>query len=112
MPGPSDHTHAASPRDDQRPHRELADEQAALRRVAMLVARRADPSAVFAAVAAEIARLLDVPAISMVRFERDETSTAIAVWGDGTPFDVGATFEPWPGVMHEVRHTGRPARLE
>ena len=66
----------------------------------------------FAAVAAEVAQLLDAPAISMVRFEADETSTAIAVWGDENPFGVGATFEPWPGVMLQVRQTGRPARLE
>ena len=66
----------------------------------------------FAAVAAEVAQLLDAPAISMVRFEADETSTAIAVWGDENPFGVGATFDPWPGVMLQVRQTGQPARLE
>jgi PAS domain S-box-containing protein len=92
--------------------RRLADEQAALRRVATLVAEGATPNEVFAAVAEEVAHLLDVPAISMVRFEREETSTAIAVWGDANPFGVGATFEPWPGVMLQVRQTGRPARLE
>ena len=92
--------------------REIADEQAALRRVAVRVAEAATPNDVFAAVAAEVAQLLDAPAISMVRFEPDETSTAIAVWGDENPFGVGATFEPWPGVMLEVRQTGRPARLE
>jgi PAS domain S-box-containing protein len=92
--------------------RRLADEQAALRRVATLVAERAAPNEVFAAVASEVARLLDVPAISMIRFEPDETSTAVAVWGEGNPFGVGATFEPWPGVMRQVRQTGRPARLE
>jgi PAS domain S-box-containing protein len=90
----------------------LAAEQAALRRVAVLVAEGAPPDEVFAAVAQEVARLLDVPAISMVRFEPDETSIAIAVWGDENPFGVGATFEPWPGVMLQVRQTGRPARLE
>jgi PAS domain S-box-containing protein len=90
----------------------LADEQAALRRVAVLVARGASPEEVFAAVAEEVARLLDVPAISMVRFEPDETSTAIALWGKENPFSVGATFEPWPGVMLQVRRTGLPARLE
>jgi len=90
----------------------LVDEQAALRRVATLVAEGATPNAVFAAVAEEVARLLEVPAISMVRFEPDESSTAIAVWGDENPFGVGATFEPWPGVMHQVRRTGRAARLE
>jgi PAS domain S-box-containing protein len=92
--------------------RRLADEQAALRRVATLVAERATPNEVFAAVAGEVARLLEVPAISMVRFERDETSTAIAVWGEANPFGVGAKFDPWPGVMLQVRRSGRPARLE
>ena len=92
--------------------RRLVDEQAALRRVAVLVAGGAPPDEVFAAVAQEVAHLLDAPAISMVRFEPDETSTAIAVWGDENPFGVGATFEPWPGVMLQVRQTGQPARLE
>jgi PAS domain S-box-containing protein len=92
--------------------RRTQDEQAALRRVATLVAEDATPDEVFAAVAEEVARLLEVPAISMVRFEADEASTAIAVWGEGNPFGVGATFEPWPGVMLQVRLTGRPARLE
>ena len=99
----------AQARDDLR---QLVDEQAALRRVATLVAEGATPDEVFAAVAEEVARLLDVPAISMVRFEQDETSTAIAVWGEGNPFGIGASFKPWPGVMLQVRQTGRPARLE
>ena len=92
--------------------RRLADEQAALRRVAVLVARGAMPEEVFAAVAEQLARLLDAPAISMVRFEPDGTSTAIAVWGDDNPFGTGARFDPHPGVMLRVRETGRPARLE
>ena len=92
--------------------RRTQEEQAALRRVATQVAEGATPDEVFAAVAEEVARLLDVPAISMIRYERDESSTAIAVWGDRNPFGVGATFEPWPGVMQQVRQTGRPARLE
>jgi PAS domain S-box-containing protein len=90
----------------------LADEQAALRRVAVLVAEGSPPEDVFAAVAEQVGTLLNVPAISMVRFEPEGTSMAIAVWGDGNPFGVGATFEPWPGVMLQVRETGRPARLE
>src|SRR5262249_50912580 len=92
--------------------RHLADEQAALRRVAVLVAGGSSPSEVFAAVAEEVAHLLEGPAISMVRFEPDQTSTPLAVWGDENPFGVGATFEPWPGVMLQVRQTGRSARLE
>jgi PAS domain S-box-containing protein len=92
--------------------RQLADEQLALRNVATLVAQGAAPGEVFAAVAEQVARLLDVPAISMVRFEPDRTSTAIAVYGDENPFGAGAKFTPHPGVMLQVRETGRPARLE
>lgn len=92
--------------------RQLADEQLALRTVATLVAQGTAPSDVFAAVAEQVARLLDVPAISMVRFEPDRTSTAIAVYGEENPFGAGARFTPHPGVMLQVRETGRPARLE
>jgi signal transduction histidine kinase len=92
--------------------RRLVEEQAALSQVAVMVAEGARPEEVFAGVAEQVGRLLDVPAISMVRFEPDGTSTAIALWGDGNPFGVGARFEPWPGVMLQVRETGRPARLE
>jgi PAS domain S-box-containing protein len=90
----------------------IAEEQAALRRVAVMVAEGAPPEDVFATVAEQVGNLLGVPAISMVRFDPDETSTAIAVWGEGNPFGVGTTFEPWPGVMLQVRTTARPARLE
>jgi signal transduction histidine kinase len=90
----------------------LADEQEALRHVAVMVAEGSPPEEVFAGVAEQVGNLLSVPAISMVRFEPDGTSTAIAVWGEGNPFGVGATFAPWPGVMLQVRETGRPARLE
>jgi hypothetical protein len=53
----------------------LADEQAALRRVATLVARGADPSGLFAVVAEQVARVLHVPLVSVVRFEDDGTAT-------------------------------------
>jgi PAS domain S-box-containing protein len=92
--------------------RRLVEEQAALRAVATLVAHGAAPQEVFAAVAEQVAHLLDVPTISMVRFEPDGTSTAIAVSGDDNPFEAGADFPPYPGVMSEMRQTGRPARLE
>src|SRR3954451_10092442 len=50
---------------------ELADEQAALRRVATLVAREASPVELLAAVVREVARVLDVEAVGMLRFEPD-----------------------------------------
>src|SRR4051794_21173279 len=57
---------------------QLADEQAALRRVATLVAREASPVELLAAVAEEVARVLDVEAVGMLRFEPDATATLVA----------------------------------
>ena len=92
--------------------RSLADEQAALRRVATLVAQGSKPAEVFAAVAEGVAEILDVPAISMIRFEADASATKIAGWGE-SPFPVG---ERWalddPSVMASVMQPGRPARID
>src|SRR5215218_1544849 len=51
----------------------LAEEQAALRRVATLVARGRRPEEVFAAVLDEVGRLLSVDLASLVRYEPDGT---------------------------------------
>jgi len=58
----------------------LADEQAALRRVATLVASQASPDAVFAAVAREVGQLLDVDATHMARYEHDDTAVGVGSW--------------------------------
>ena len=47
----------------------LADEQAALRRVATLVARGAPPERVFSAAVEEVGRVLPVDLVSMARYE-------------------------------------------
>ena len=56
----------------------LAEEQAALRRVATLVARGASPAEVFEAVAAEVARLLGSDFSLVGRYEADATLTHVA----------------------------------
>jgi hypothetical protein len=56
----------------------LADEQAALRRVATLVARRAAPRHVFATAAAEVGRLLGADSSALARYEADGTVTVVA----------------------------------
>ena len=61
--------------------RVLAEEQAALRRVATLVAGGAAPEKVFATVTEEVAGLLPVEFAIMGRYESDDTVTAIAAWG-------------------------------
>ena len=57
--------------------RRLADTQAALRRVATLVARGIDPTEIFSAVAEEFRRLLDADDAGMGRFEPDGTSAVV-----------------------------------
>ena len=95
--------------------KELAAEQAALRRVATLVAGNADASAVFARVCAEVGGVLGVESTNLTRFETDGTQTVLAGWSiHGAPvFPVG------PGVPLEgeaavakVHRSGRPERVD
>ena len=58
----------------------LADEQAALRRVATLVAPGAPPEDIFAAAVNEVAGLLPVVSATMGRFEPADTVTTVASW--------------------------------
>jgi PAS domain S-box-containing protein len=58
--------------------RVLADEQAALRRVATLVARGVTPSEIFAAVVAEMRSLLDADVTVLERHEADGSATTLA----------------------------------
>ncbi len=68
-------------------------EQAALRRVATLVAREATPAEVFAIVAREAAIVLEVPLTSVCAFAPDGTATQVGAWGAENPFPVGTS---WP----------------
>jgi PAS domain S-box-containing protein len=92
--------------------RRLVAEQAALRRVATLVARGATLAEVFAALAEEAARILDVPLIETARYEPDGTATVIGAWGE-QPFPIGSNWTlDGPSVTASVLHTGRPARID
>jgi signal transduction histidine kinase len=92
----------------------LAEEQAALRRVATLVARGVPPSEVFAAVTEEVARLLPVQFASLGRFESDGTGTVIATSGRlDDHFPVGSRWSlKGKNVVTTIFETGRPARLD
>jgi len=92
----------------------LARDQAALRRVATLVAEAAPRSGIFAAVAAELAQGLGAEAAAVVRYDTHGTATIVGGWGaGGISIPVGA-----PLVIHEsgvaafVRRTHRPMRVE
>jgi PAS domain S-box-containing protein len=92
----------------------LADEQAALRRVAELVARESSPMEVFHAVTAEAARALDAEAVGLLRFEPDETATLVAQ--SETPWDpppLGTQFTlDGENPVVEVARTGQAARMD
>jgi signal transduction histidine kinase len=90
--------------------RELVDEQAALRRVATLVARRASPADVFSAVAEELARLLDADITKLLRYEPDGEATVVGGWsrpGMHIPLGTRLTVEG-EGVASSVLQTGQP----
>ena len=91
--------------------RRLADEQAALRRVATLVAEGATTADVFAAVAREVARVLNLPLVEMCRYEPDGTATVVGAAGEH-PFQTGTNWTlDGPSLTAMVRTTGRPARV-
>ena len=95
--------------------RALATEQAALRRVATLVAGDPDPSEVFAQVCAEVGTVLGVNSTNLTRFERDGTQTVLAGWSvHGAPvFPVGGGV-PLSGAaaVAKVSRSGRPERVD
>ncbi len=94
--------------------RGFAAEQAALRRVATLVARAATPEEVFAAVTEEAGRLLGAHHATMARYDPDGAATAVGVWG-GTDvvFPVGSRWSVGGrNLTTMVLQTGQAARLD
>ncbi len=95
---------------------QLAEEQAALRRVATLVAQATPPLEVFAAVAEEAGRLLGVDFAVLVRYDPQDTLEVVGTWtrtGASAPTPVGGRL-PLGGrnVTTLVYQTGRPARID
>ncbi len=93
---------------------QLMEHQAALRRVATLVAREAAPDEVIPAVADEIGRVLGAEAMHMLRLEPDGGPIIVAQKGDHPPeMGVGKRYQLDPGLaMTEAVQTGRPARRD
>src|SRR4051812_1654161 len=92
----------------------LAQEQAALRRVATLVARAERPEAVFAAVAEEVGVLLDVDGARVVRYVGDYEILQLEGWTapghDRLP--VGPLKLEGTSMSTEVLRTGGAVRIE
>jgi signal transduction histidine kinase len=104
---------ARSAREARRSAR-FADEQAALRRVATLVAREAPPDELFAAVVEEVGRVFPVENVGLARYESDGTMTTVAISESlADSFPVGGR---WPlggkNVSTVVYETGGSARID
>jgi signal transduction histidine kinase len=94
----------------------LSDEQAALRRVATLVAKGAPPEEVFGAVTTEIGQVLSADFTMMSQYDGDGAATAVGMWS--------RTDASWPVAIGErmslggrnlstlIFQTGRPARID
>jgi PucR C-terminal helix-turn-helix domain/GGDEF-like domain/GAF domain len=97
-------------------YRRLAAEQAALRRVATLVAQGVGPLAVFGAVAEEMRRCVPAATAGLWRFETDGEITIVAAAAHP------AALKQWPvgtrttlegnTIAALVQHSGRPARID
>ncbi|MDQ1566514.1 MAG: hypothetical protein QOF96_1394 [Actinomycetota bacterium] len=102
----------------------IADAQAALRRVATLVARRAAPAEVLAAVTQEASAVFNADGALIVRHHPDGTDTVVARLGDdpnepsvdsrwravACPIVVGG--RPWGVIAIASKHSGFPADTE
>jgi len=92
----------------------LAEEQAALRRVATLVAGQATAEEIFATVAEEVARLLRAGRGVVGRYEPDGTMTITACWTSGDralPVDTRVELKD-DSVAALVQQSGRPSRVD
>jgi signal transduction histidine kinase len=96
-------------------HRALADEHAALRRVATLVAAEAPPGDVFQQVTEEVGWLLGLPAAAVIQYEGDREATVVATWSeDGRPAPEVGTVLGLDGdsVVAKVLRTGAAHRID
>ncbi len=91
----------------------LAEEQAALRRVATLVAAGASPAEVFEAVSTEVAALIHADGSALTRYEEDGSVTALSGWtSEGGYTYVGERYPLEGTVSGVIFETGRPGRVD
>jgi len=96
--------------------RDYAEEQAALRRVATLVARATSPEQLFAAVTAEVGRLLGVDFTFLTRYDPEAAALVVGGWSTtdaAAPVPVGSRLTLGGRNVHTlVFETHRPARTD
>ncbi|MET7400359.1 DUF4118 domain-containing protein [Dactylosporangium sp. NPDC005572] len=94
--------------------RRLAQQQAALRRVATLIAHGARPAEVFDAVAVEVSQLLGKYHTNLLRYEAHNTFTVVSTNQPG-PIKP-SVVDYWPidkdTIVGQVQRTGRAARID
>jgi signal transduction histidine kinase len=92
----------------------LVEEQAALRRIATLVARGAERDRVFSAVAEEVGRLLEADGSNVIRFD-DGHGTIVAAWTRGrwpqSPVGYRLSMQE-DSAAGRVYRTRSPARVD
>lgn len=86
-------------------------EQAALRRVATVVASTEDPQVVFDLVAKEVAQLFGAAAGLVSRFD-DGEGAVVGRWSSGANLTAATLPLSGRGAMAQVRHTGLPSRID
>jgi signal transduction histidine kinase len=93
----------------------LAEQQAALRRVATLVARGVSPTQLFRAVAEQMGEMLGAEFTEIIRHGANHTFTVAGSWTRGEPGLARPIDSRWPRepgtVVPLLLHTGRPARI-
>ena len=93
----------------------LANEQKALRRVATMVASEASPERIFTSVSEECARVLQVNASVVLRFEGDGTATIVGRHNRDSAdvFQLGESLRADDdSALARVAETGVPARID
>ena len=100
---------------DEQALRSLAEEQAALRRVATAVASGADQEYLFEHVTEEVGRLLGANSSNTLRFEPDGSGIVVGAWSTGgvaaVPLGTREALDG-PTVGTQILRSGRPARVD
>jgi signal transduction histidine kinase len=106
---------AGRAREQARASARLAEEQAALRRVATLVAQAVPPADIFQTVTREIALLSGADFARMERYEDDGTVTGVAAWSrrEDSQLAVGTRIVlSGVSIAASVRETGGAVRVD
>jgi signal transduction histidine kinase len=91
----------------------MSKQEAALRRIATLVAQSAPPPEIFAAVTREVGALCGADLARMERYEPDGTVTGVAAWSRlGVHLSVGTRLPlVGPSIARRVQETGTSQRI-